>query len=224
MSTPGSVVPPHPVLRVQDALLLDRLPPGVGDELVRLVQWGAEHGAPAWWLDAGLDGAPLVVPRPRRELLHEQTRTWAEDVSWRQARGGHRVGDRLMLVLATAAPTAAPAHLLAWQRLTPNDLSAFRKLIAAAEVDLRGTPRAQIAEHFGWDEYSGAVGKKVRDGRRLLANLGAWPWAYLPSPHAPTEGWPEHEHLARALRGWLCDADRAPSTNSSTNREPGGVI
>lgn len=169
------------------------------------IRYAAEHGRRAWHLGGGIDWRVLVVPHPSRMVLDESTRAWSEDFAWRTT-GTALIGERVMLALETATMRGRPAYRVARAALTKQDCSTYRALVAATCEDLLGIPRLIIADAFKWNRHTGAVGKRVRRGRALLAALGAWPWAYLPAAHDPPVGWQEDETIVAAWQSWRSSA------------------
>jgi hypothetical protein len=103
-------------------------------------------------------------------------------------------------------------HLLAGTRWGRNGANIVRVECAAAH-DLAGAPYAQLSRAQGWKDHedhsgrpAGASSAKraVRQGRKLLHLLGAWPWAHVPDGrlHEQPDWWHDSVFL-NPLRTWL---------------------
>lgn len=182
--------------------VLDADPPAPGmDMLWAIDHAAAECGARVWTLGKLLDGQPLLAPHPTRWRLDESTRTWTEDLSWREM-GAALVGARVMLALEMGSDVGRPGWRLAREAMTSQDHNTMRALVTALAEDLAGVARVDLADAFDLNRHSNAVGKSVKRGRVLWAALGAWPWAYLPAPHLPDDGWTDDPELLAVWRRW----------------------
>ena len=72
---------------------------------------------------------------------------------------------------------------------------------------------AELLEYADWKmahpECSRGAERRVSQGRGLLHDLGAWPWALCERGVLPARWW-EQEAFARALEEWVCDALHQP--------------
>lgn len=85
-------------------------------------------------------------------------------------------------------------------------------LEAAYYHDLHAVSYIEIAEklqyhdwEFAHPERSKAAERRVRDGRQLLHDLDAWPWALVDKGRLPNRWW-EQDLFAEALARWVSDA------------------
>jgi len=102
--------------------------------------------------------------------------------------------------------------LLAGPRWGRNGAHIVRIECAAAH-DLAATPIAQLSRAQGWADHVDHAGRRggassakraVREGRLLLHQLGAWPWAHVDRGrlHDSPEWWCAPEFLT-PLRRWI---------------------
>lgn len=101
-------------------------------------------------------------------------------------------------------------YLAPARELAPHEVTNARRLIAAAMADIAGlqieskTEKA-IVDLLGLQHPEHAA-RLAREGRKLWANLGAWPWFHWPEGRAPS-GWNSGigPALARQLDIWHAD-------------------
>jgi hypothetical protein len=107
---------------------------------------------------------------------------------------------------------AAPGHHRQEGTHAPRVGSNAWSIEAARNYDLRGKSYIEITkglEYHDWEfahpRRSKGAERRVRDGRRVLQGLGAWPWALAANGVLPARWW-EQERFTRALTFWWRDA------------------
>jgi hypothetical protein len=87
------------------------------------------------------------------------------------------------------------------------------RIECAARHDLAAVPIVQISKSYGWQDHADHAGRRggassakraVRDGREILHDLGAWPWAHAERGrlYDHPEWWREEAFLG-PLREWI---------------------
>jgi hypothetical protein len=87
------------------------------------------------------------------------------------------------------------------------------RIECAARHDLATVPIVQISKSYGWQDHADHAGRRggassakraVRDGREILHDLGAWPWAHAERGrlYDHPEWWREEAFLG-PLREWI---------------------
>jgi hypothetical protein len=102
------------------------------------------------------------------------------------------------------AVTAALVEGLLWPyELKPHESAQLRRFYAAAVADL-----ADIRREERDTRVQTSRDRDIRDGRRLWATVGAWPWSLFgPDGHLESPDWTTHDHVVRAWRQWIDSAD-----------------
>ncbi len=172
-----------------------------GGELADVIEALAQC-RPAWHLDTDsrlrtlYGGADLCVPRvpayPCKDSEDGPQGRWAVE----HASVIPGVRGRVAIWLETR-------DRMAWGALNQDDHGQLLRLRAAAARDIVGLGEEQLGEAFVYSDAS-QVRAKVRDGRKLLRALGAWPWcAFKDETGRPPRGWWESGHpFADAIFQW----------------------
>lgn len=176
------------------------LPSVPGDPLGDTIFSYAHEGRGGW--DLGLDlrlwDGELVVPRipefPRGNAA-------TAHAVWSVEHAGEVLRPRLALALESR-------DHLAWKGLDDRDHAELKKLRAATARDIVGLNGEQLAAAFTYTDES-TVRAKVREGRRLLRGLGAWPWcAFHDGAGRPPREWRTlGDPCASALLAWWVSPD-----------------
>ena len=105
--------------------------------------------------------------------------------------------------------------LLTGPRFGRNGANVLR-IECAAEHDIAVTPFAQLSRAQGWKDHvdhegrpAGASSAKraVREGRMLLHQLGAWPWAHAGKGRLSEHGdWWRNDQFVDPLRTWIAQS------------------
>lgn len=129
--------------------------------------------------------------------------------------GSNRVGRLLFAAFNSTLPAGLKLevpwpHFIGWGEMTGDGglesrgrrtLGPARAVVTALALDLRDLDIKEMAVISGRlpdPRYSGALAWKsparhtrdaAREGRRILAGLGAWPWVHADSDDLPTEWW-----------------------------------
>lgn len=141
-----------------------------GPELVAAIDSIASWDArPAWQVGARPDALGGLWA-PRLERIAAVTPD-GEPV-WCGVRRSQVLRYRLALALDTQ-------HELAYNELRDHDLAEWKRLWAAALRDLLGLDHERIADECGYSSDDERTARRaVSEGRRLWAQLAAWPWYF----------------------------------------------
>jgi hypothetical protein len=99
-----------------------------------------------------------------------------------------------------------------WAELSPHDWAQHKRLVAATYYDVEGVSKETVAERLDFsqeDKYNmssqeRAARRAVSEGRSLLWNMQAWPWACWRDGRPPV-GWrsrPEDDAAWTAYGRW----------------------
>lgn len=171
-------------------------PPGMGG-LVLDLRLRRDQGRPTWTPLAG-----IPVPRLSRLVIFD-TAGYVEGIG--RVPPLAAFPGAVVRLDALAAITGDPEHV---GQTVPdrNGRAQVRRLAVAAMRDLAGTAIPEIADYFGQTDAS-TTRADAREGRKLWAALGSWPWSYLSAPGYRPEGeWWADRRLLIAWRAWATDA------------------
>jgi hypothetical protein len=172
---------------------------GPGDDLATELRTAGEAGCRVWHLADG-----VVVPR----------------LGWTSEGTRPRFPrSKLPPIVLTAMETGHPS---VGDRVLEDKTACTRLswLSAAAFRDVLGLSEQEVAERLGytvdeprhWADADGSrsARKAAKQGRLLLAHLGAWPWwCCRPVGEAMPQDWWLEPEIHRALAAWLGDPGRS---------------
>ncbi len=191
--------------------------------------WGKAHALCLELKELGI--GPREVGR--RSLALAETALWLSGVLTREP--GVPIFAELPLV-TRARFESREGNQLQGARLGRNGANITRIECAAAH-DLVAVPFAQLSRAQGWKDHEDHAGRPagsssakraVREGRALLAGLGAWPWAHAEKGrlHDHPQWWADPRFLS-PLRTWIAQGwsrllyNELARQRAGTRREPG---
>jgi len=128
------------------------------------------------------------------------------------------------LALALQADSA-----YAYDQLTHHDLTAGRRLYAAALYDLLALNHDAIAIECGWSEHEDpkhSAKRAVSEGRGLWHQVGAWPWFYFEPTGRPPRHWRTRggaPHVEAALWTWATGRLSRPGSRRVATNDPDAI-
>lgn len=185
--------------------------------------WGKAHALCLALKELGI--GPRGVGR--RSLALAETALWLSGVLTREP--GVPIFAELPLV-SRAHFENREGNQLRGKRLGRNGANITRVECAAAH-DLVAAPFPQLSRAQGWSDHEDHAGRPggsssakraVREGRNLLAGLGAWPWAHAEKGrlHDHPEWWTDPRFLA-PLRAWIAQGWARLLVNELTRHRHG---
>lgn len=176
------------------------LPSVPGDYLATVIaDLAAVRDLPLWDLDCDyeLHHGRLVAPRMPEFPRGGQATAHAK---WSVPHAREVLRPRLALALESDDD-------LAWEVLDTQDVADLTKLRAAATRDIAGVSGEQLTEALVYTDES-TTRATVREGRKMLRELGAWPWcAFDEKGRPPHSWWKDGDRVAHALLGWWVSPD-----------------
>lgn len=185
--------------------------------------WGKAHALCLALKELGI--GPRGVGR--RSLALAETALWLSGVLTREP--GVPIFAELPLV-SRAHFESRHENQLRGVRLGRNGANITRIECAAAH-DLVAAPFAQLSRAQGWSDHEDHAGRPggsssakraVREGRNLLAGLGAWPWTHAKKGrlHDHPEWWSDPQFLT-PLRTWIAQGWARLLVNELTRQRHG---